>query len=91
VEKFQKAFGYSPDIFVPHGEHTETREDDDDPFCELNRSDGAHAFDVRGIVDYEMRDYEMRDYGMWDSGTHLAKIDFRYPAHGRGFILKRGP
>src|ERR1700731_3253381 len=61
VEKFQKAFGYSPDILVPHGEHTETRENDDDPFRKLNGSDGAHAFNVRGIVDYEMREYGMRD------------------------------
>src|ERR1700686_2000680 len=65
MEKFQKAFGYSPDIFVPHGEHTETRENDDDPFRKLDGSDSAHAFDVRGIVDHEMR-----EYGMRDSGTH---------------------
>jgi hypothetical protein len=86
MKKFQKAFGYSPDIHAPHGEHTETRENDDDPFRELNRSYGTHAFDVRGIVDYEMR-----DYGMRDSGTHLAKIDFWYPAHDRGFILSGKP
>src|SRR5260370_24487151 len=72
VEKFQKAFGYSPNIHAPHGEHTETRENDDDPFRKLNRRDGAHAFDVRGIVDFEMR-----DYGMRDSGMHLVNIDFR--------------
>src|ERR1700680_4244622 len=67
MEKFQKPFCYSPDIFMPHGEHSETRENDDDPFRKLNRGDGAHAFDVRGIVDYEMR-----DFGKRDSGTHLA-------------------
>ena len=66
MEKFQKAFGYSPDIHVPHGEDTETREDDNDPFRKLNRSNSANAFNVRGIVDYEMR-----EYGMWDSGMHL--------------------
>ena len=66
MKKFQKAFGYSPDIHAPHGEHTETRENDDDPFRKLNRGDGAHAFDVRGVVDYEMR-----DSGMRDSRTHL--------------------
>ena len=66
VEKFQKAFGYSPDIHAPHGEHTETRENDDDSFRKLNRGYGAHAFDVRGVVDYEMR-----DSGMRDSRTHL--------------------
>ena len=66
MEKFQKAFGYSPDIHAPHGEHTETRENDDNPLRKLNRGDGAHAFDVRGIVDYEMR-----DFGKRDSRTHL--------------------
>jgi len=69
MKKFQKAFGYSPDIHAPHGEHAETRENDDDPFRKLNRGDGAHAFDVRGIVDYEMR-----DYGMRDSRTHLRNL-----------------
>src|SRR5258708_7739050 len=64
VEQFQETLRDSPDIHVPHGEHTKAREDYDDPFCELNGGDSAHAFDVFGIVNYRMRDYRMRDYGM---------------------------
>lgn len=67
VEKFQEALGYSPDIFVAHAKDAETGENDDDPFRKFEGGDGAHAFEVRGIV----------DSGMWDSGMHLAKIDFR--------------
>jgi hypothetical protein len=51
---------------VPHGEQTQTGEDDDDAFGKLHGGDGAHAFDVSGIVDSGMRDF----------GMHLAKIDF---------------
>src|SRR5258708_11222609 len=64
VEQFQEALSDSPDIHVPHGEHTQAREDYDNPFCELNGGDSAHAFDVFGIVNYRMRDYRMRDFGM---------------------------
>src|SRR6266436_4920182 len=59
MKKFQEALGYSPDIPVPHGEDTEASENDDDPFRKLNRRDGPHALDVRGIVNYRMRDYGM--------------------------------
>jgi len=76
VKKFQEAIGYSPDIFVAHGEDAEARENYDDPFGKLNGGYGAHAFDVSGIV---------------DGGMHLVKIDIRNPAPDRGFILKRGP
>jgi hypothetical protein len=65
VKKFQEAVGHSPDIFVAHGEDAEAREHDDDPFHKLEGGDGAHAFDVSGIV---------------DGGMHMVKIDFRYPA-----------
>jgi hypothetical protein len=64
VKKFQEALGYSPDIFVAHGEDPEASENDDDAFGEFNGGDGAHAFDVSGIV----------DSGMGDSGMHLAKL-----------------
>ncbi len=68
MKKFQEALGHSPDIFVAHGEHTQARENDDDTFRKLNGGDGAHAFDVRGIV----------DSGMRDSGMHSVRI--LYPA-----------
>jgi hypothetical protein len=71
VKKLQEALGHSPDIFVPHGKQAQTGEDDDDPFRKLNGGDGAHAFDVSGIV----------DSGMRDSGMHLAKIDFLIIRH----------
>ena len=51
VKKFQEALGQSPDIFVPHGKHTQARKNDQYPFRKLNGSDGAHAFDVSGIMD----------------------------------------
>jgi hypothetical protein len=63
VKKIQEALGHSPNIFVPHGEHTQSREHDDDAFRKLNGGDGAHAFDVSGIVDSGERD-----------GVHLMKI-----------------
>ena len=67
VKKFQEAIGYSPDIFVAHGEHAEAGENYDDPFRKLNCGYGAYAFDVSGIV---------------DGGMHLVKIDIRCPAPG---------
>ncbi len=54
VKKFQEAVGHSPDIFVAHGEDAEAGEHDDDSFRKLNSGDGAHAFDVCGIVDVGM-------------------------------------
>jgi hypothetical protein len=67
VEKFEEAFGDSPDVAVAHGEGSEAGSDDYDSFGEFNGGNGAHAFDVSGVVDVGMRDY----------GMHLMKIDFR--------------
>lgn len=66
VEKFEEGLGDSPDIFVAHGEYTEAGENDDYAFGKFPDGDGAHAFDVLGIVDSRMRDY----------GVHLVKIYF---------------
>ena len=54
MEKFQEALGDSPNILVTHGEHAQTRENDDDSFREFNGGDGANTFDVSGIVDSGM-------------------------------------
>jgi hypothetical protein len=56
VNKLQEALGHSPDVLVAHGEDTETGENYDEPLQELNGGDGAHAFDVSGILDFELRD-----------------------------------
>jgi hypothetical protein len=61
VEKFQEAFGDPPDIFVAHGEDAEAGEEDYDSFGKLESGYGAHAFDVRGIVDPGVREVGM-DY-----------------------------
>jgi hypothetical protein len=70
VKKFQEALGYSPDILVAHAEDTEAGENDDNALGKFKCRDGAHTFDVRGIVDNRMR--KMREFWM-----HLVKIDFR--------------
>ena len=54
VKELEKAFGYAPDISMPHGKKTEACQNHQETLCELKGRDGANAFDMFRIVDSGM-------------------------------------